>query len=401
MTVDPLGVIDLEVEVERDEEQTRREAVRRVMGGEPVSTVAADLGRSEPWVRKWVARYDPTGEGWAVSQSRAPKTVANRTDTEVEMLVLKVRQHLEKDPWAQVGASAIVWELVKLGVDDPPPLRTIERILARHGVSRRVRRHRYTPKGTPYPTPPMIEPNDCQQADTVGPRHLEGGAVFYAFNVVDVGRRKAAGEICASKSTEATCAALTAIWARLGVPERLQLDNQQALSGAGRQPGKLVRLSLAHGVTPRFIPYAEPWRNGIVEHFNDTFDKKFFRTERFETVDQLTIRYANFETFHNQTHRYSALKGATPNQVEERTGFAPRPPAADIDIPPSFHGLTGQVEWVRLIRSDRQLRVLDHTLTMPESVVYEYVTGTLVVEDHELVVTHDGHQIARHPFPLT
>src|SRR5680860_231759 len=134
------------------------------------------------------------------------------------MLVLKVRQHLEKDPWAQVGASAIVWELEKLGVDDPPPLRTIERILARHGVSRRVRRHRYTPKGTPYPTPPMIEPNDCQQADTVGPRHLEGGAVFYAFNVVDVGRRKAAGEICASKSTEATCAALTAIWARLGVP---------------------------------------------------------------------------------------------------------------------------------------------------------------------------------------
>src|SRR5680860_91814 len=117
MTVDPLGVIDLEVEVERDEEQTRREAVRRVMGGEPVSTVAADLGRSEPWVRKWVARYDPTGEGWAVSQSRAPKTVANRTDTEVEMLVLKVRQHLEKDPWAQVGASAIVWELEKLGVD--------------------------------------------------------------------------------------------------------------------------------------------------------------------------------------------------------------------------------------------------------------------------------------------
>ena len=386
--------------MEHNDEQARREAVRRVMAGEPVSGVADDMGRSEPWVRKWVARYDPSDESWAVSQSRAPKTVANRTDSQVETLVLKVRQRLEKDPWAQVGASAIVWELVKLGVEDPPPLRTIERILARHGVSRRAHRQRYTPKGTPYPTPPVFEPNACQQADTVGPRHLEGGAVFYAFNVVDVGRRKVAGEICGSKSAEAACAALTRIWGRLGVPERLQLDNQQALGGAGRQPGKLVRLSLAHGVTPRFIPYAEPWRNGIVEHYNDTFDKKFFRTERFETIDQLTDRYADFEVFHNQTHRYSAIKRATPNQVEELTGFVPHLPAVSVDIPPSYRGLTGRVEWVRLIRSDRQLRILDHTFNMPETVVYEYVTATLVVEDHELIVTHHDHEINRHPFSL-
>ena len=38
---------------------------------------------------------------------------------------------------------------------------------------------------------------------------------------------------------------------------------------------------------------------------------------------------------------------------------------------------------------------------MPESVVYEYVTATLVVEHEELVVTHHGHEIARHPFPLS
>lgn len=387
--------------MERNEEQARREAVRRVLGGEPVSAVAGDMDRSQPWVRKWVARYDPTDESWAVSQSRAPKTVANRTDAETEALVLEVRKHLAEDPWAQVGSSAIVWELVKLGVDDPPPLRTIERILARHGVSRRPRRQRYTPKGTPYPTPPVGDPNACQQGDTVGPRHLEGGKVFYAFNVVDVGRRKAAGEICVSKSAAATCQALMAIWKRLGVPERLQLDNQQALAGAGRRPGKLVRLCLAHQVTPTFIPFAEPWRNGVVEHFNDTFDKKFFRTERFGSVDQLSVRYAEFETFHNATHRYSALKGATPNQTETRAGFTPRPPAPDVDIPTGFAGLAGRVEWIRLIRSDRQLRVLDHTYTMPESVVYEYVTATLVVENKELVVTHHDHEIARHPFPLT
>ena len=383
------------------EEQARREAVRRVLGGEPVSAVARSMDRSEPWVRKWVGRYDPSDDGWAAARSRAPKTVANRTDTETEALVVKVRKRLAADPWAQVGSSAIAWELVKLGVDDPPPLRTIERILARHNVARRSRRQGYVPKGTPYPSPPAVEPNACQQGDTVGPRHLEGGTVFYVFNVVDVGRRKTAGQVTTSKSAEATGTALMSIWARLGVPERLQMDNQQALSGAGRQPGLLARLCLAHGVIPTFIPFAEPWRNGVVEHYNDTFDKKFFRTERFQTIDQLIARYADFEDFHNQTHRYSALNGATPNQVETRAGFTPRLPVGDVDIPSGFRGLSGQVEWIRLIRSDRQLRVLDHSITMPEAVVYEYVTATLVVDDQELVITHHDHEITRYPFPLT
>jgi hypothetical protein len=36
----------------------------------------------------------------------------------------------------------------------------------------------------------------------------------------------------------------------------------------------------------RCIPFAEPWRNGVVEHFNDVFDKRFFRTEPFPRVPQ-------------------------------------------------------------------------------------------------------------------
>lgn len=137
-----------------------------------------------------------------------------------------------------------------------------------------------------------------------------------------------------------------------------------------------------------------------MEHFNDTFDKKFFRTERFASPTELIDRYDAFETFHNANHRYSALKGATPNQVEARAGFTPTPPTLTSDIPPDFTDLSGQVEWIRLIRSDRKLRVLDHRFTMPDELTYEYVTATLIVEDQELVVTHQDHEISRHPYPL-
>lgn len=73
----------------------------------------------------------------------------------------------------------------------------------------------------------------------------------------------------------------------------------------------------------------------------------------------------------------AARKGATLKQVDARAGFTPTPPSLTSDIPPDFTGLTGQVEWIRCIRSDSQLRVLDHRFTMPDALTYEYVTATL------------------------
>ncbi len=58
------------------EEQARREAVMRVLGGEPPGKVAADLGRSDRWARKLVAPLRPRrrqlGQG---SFSRSQDTV--------------------------------------------------------------------------------------------------------------------------------------------------------------------------------------------------------------------------------------------------------------------------------------------------------------------------------------
>src|SRR5918992_6383288 len=134
------------------EVRPHREAARRRLAGESPELIARDLGRTRQWVAKWVARYDPHDPGWADGRSRAPRRVARRTDEQVEAQVLEVRKRLESNPWAQVGAPAIAWELEKLGAVAPPE-RTIERILARAGATKRRRRERRQAKGTPYPVP--------------------------------------------------------------------------------------------------------------------------------------------------------------------------------------------------------------------------------------------------------
>jgi Integrase core domain len=88
--------------------------------------------------------------------------------------------------------------------------------------------------------------------------------------------------------------------------------------------GEVVRVCLHQLITPVFIPSREPWRNGTIEHFNDTFDKRFFRQERFTGLEHLAERAGAFERFHNAQHRYSATRGRTADESDPATKRAPR-----------------------------------------------------------------------------
>jgi putative transposase len=373
--------------MEQVEVVLRREAARRRLAGESPRAIARDLGRTRQWVAKWAARYDPHDPAWAEGRSRAPRRVANRTAPEVEARVLEVRARLEENPWAQVGAPAIAWELEKLGAL-VPPRRTIEEILERAGATRRERPARRASKGIPYPAPAARRAGDVVQVDLVGPRHLDGGMRFHALNQIDVASHHAGIEIVSDRGDERVLAALHALWGRHGVPRRIQFDN----GGPFVSPtgiGEVVRVCLHQGATPVFVPPREPWRNATIEHFNDTFDKRFFRHERFSDLGHLSERAGAFERFHNAQHRYSATHGSTPDETATTTKRAPRPPA---ELPAGWPD-RGRVEFIRFIRSDHKLRILGRAIPMPDGSAYQYVTATLDLalpaDKHNLLVCDD------------
>ena len=331
----------------------RREAARRRLSGESPEAIARDLGRTRQWVAKWAGRYDPQNPAWADGRSRAPGRVANRPFEDVEAQVLAVRARLAENPWAQIGAEAIAWELSKLG-GPVPVARTIERILARAGVSGQQRSGgRRASKGLAYPAPAAEHQGDVVQVDLVGPRHLDGGVRFHALNQIDVASHHAGIEIITDREDRTVLVALHALWERHGVPSRVQFDNGGPfVSPTGL--GEVVRVCLRQDTTPVFIAPREPWRNGTIEHFNDTFDKRFFRQERSTGLEHLTERAEAFERFHNAQHRYSATSGRTP---EETSAAKPRAPLRAEKIPAGWPK-RGKVELIRFIRSDHRPRVL-------------------------------------------
>jgi len=382
----------------RSEQELRIEAVRRRLAGESPARIAASLGRTRRWVSNWVARQAGEEAEWA--RGRKPGRAANRTDPATEAQVIAVRKSLERNPWAQIGSDAIAWELEKLGVDSPTT-RTIERILARAGLVRRRRRDRPKSKGLPYPAPNACEAGDLQQADIVGPRHLDGGLPFVALNCVDIVPHAAAIEIAPDQREATLTGALLRLWERLGVPRRLQLDNGKPFLLGSANLGEIARVSLHQGATPVFIPQGEPWRNGVCEQFNDTFDKRFFRSERFTDRERIADRALEFETFHNANHRYRSTGRRTPDELTE--GIERRRPAPLAELPTGWPE-QGRIEFIRFIRSDRKLRLLRRSIEMPETHVYRYVTAALdlsipVDEGNLLVIDTNGELVARTSVP--
>jgi hypothetical protein len=383
------------------EEELRQEAVRRRLAGESPSEIADALGRTTRWVRKWVARHDADGrsDSWAESRSRAPLRSPTRTSDELESLILAARGRLVANPRAQYGALAIQWELRRVGLEAIPPARTIERVLARHGLSRpRRRQPGYVSKGVPYPTPIGVEPGTTHQIDMIGPRHLFGAAQFHALNLIDVGSHVAGNDIITELRPSLLAASLAGIWTQVGVPAVAQFDNHANFRG-GIQPAwqyfsPIVATCLDLGVTPRFIPLREPWRNGVVEHFNDVWDKSFFRTEIFSSIEHLRIENAAFIEFHNTHHRYSTHGGATPNQIWD--GRLTQP-LSDRYRPPTRLPAQGRIEVVRYIRSNRRVDLFGKRIIVAEDHTHQYVTAIIKVRTKRVIVItlngeiiHDG-----------
>ncbi len=288
-----------------------------------------------------------------------------------------------------------------------PSLRTINRILSRNGLTHK-RTGRYEPKGTPYPQFLAKLPNQRHQADFVGPRHIKGteGAIrFYSLNTVDLATGRCAVEPLLSRSGNAVYEAFWASWTRLGMPQHLQVDNELVFFGSPKNPrgmGPLIRLCLSYGIELWFIPPSEPWRNGVVEKFNDHYQQKLLKMAQMQTEAELRRESLNFENKHNNRYRYSKLNGKTPMQAlaQMGTGQFRNPPGKLAPQTPLKKPETGYFHVIRFIRSNCKLNVFGELFSLAPEFQYEYVVATINVKEQKLKIFRDKAQVDEFKYKL-
>jgi hypothetical protein len=144
--------------------------------------------------------------------------------------------------------------------------------------------------------------NNIHQADLLGARYIKNDRRFYSSyyrpsqpsHLYPPQRRK---------DDDSVAMGLLRCWKTMGLPDFLQVDNELSFRGSNRYPrsfGIVLRLCLSLGIEVAFIPIGEPWRNGTIESFNDTYNRRFFRTQWFRSYRQLRSQSKNFELFHNE-----------------------------------------------------------------------------------------------------
>lgn len=299
---------NLEVFMEDEKKQQRIFAVQRFNMGESPEAICTSLGKSRSWLYKWIGRYLENDDSWSDSHSRRPRSVSMYTPTEVEEIVKMIRLNLyNQDLFC--GAQAIHWEMEELGVKPLPSIRTINRVLSRNDLTHR-RTGKYEAKGTAYPKLPSLLPNQTHQADLAGPCYLKGPVRCYSLNVVDTATVRCGLHPSISKSGQSILDGIWAIWTRMGIPNHIQVDNAMSFFGSPTHPrgmGPLIRLCLHNDVEPWFIPMSEPWRNGMVENFNDRYQQMFLGKVVMPSQEDLKAGSLVFEQRHNSRYRYSRL----------------------------------------------------------------------------------------------
>ena len=108
-------------------EQERIDAVNRYQRGERPSKICKSLGRSRSWLQKWIGRYNSLNKSsekeWFKEESRAPKNVHRKTDSEIEQLVVNVRKSLmegknEDTKYRCIGAVEVQFRMHELGYSE-------------------------------------------------------------------------------------------------------------------------------------------------------------------------------------------------------------------------------------------------------------------------------------------
>ncbi|TDX42411.1 helix-turn-helix domain-containing protein [Orenia marismortui] len=397
----------------------RKKAIKKYLAGEKVSNICSDLNRSKTWFYKWYNRYKTKGEEGLKSKSKRPKHSPNKTPKKMEQLIIDIRKRLMNTKYAPIGADSIQWELIRLKYPykDIPSITTINRIIKRNDLIKR-KPQKYKKQEIPYPKPDANHPNKVHQLDIVGPRYIRGSndivTQFYSINLIDV-----YSKMIRIKQYENTKGhtiinfLVNHVWSTIGIPKVLQIDNMMVFKGSNlypNSPGILTRLCLTLGVEILFIPISEPQRNGTIESFNDTFQKKFLNSQKFDSFEDLKNESDIFVDFFCNQRPYSQLSikkhgSKLPSEVHKTDNIKLVPkeymknfikengkykiPLAD-----------GKISFIRFINSKCKLDLFSQHFDVPEKLKYKYLKATIYTSEDKMKVFDQDKQVMEIPYKL-
>lgn len=276
-------------------------AVRR---GHSLRKAALRFGVSLATVQLWVTRakgmrLDRVDFADRPLGARRP---VNRVPPKTERRVLAIRRQLkDQSTLGEHGAKAIRQTLLASPTKPCPSLRTIGRILLRHGLLDGRRRVRRPPPAKGWFLPEVAAGQaEIDSFDTVTDLSLKSktaGTQVTVLNAISLHGGLAQSWPESKITAKIVVQSLLAHWGRFGLPAYAKFDNDLIFQGAHQWPnsfGRVIRLCLQLGVVPVFAPPREQGFQAEIEAFNGRWQRLVWRRYYHRNLAHLQKRSDDF-----------------------------------------------------------------------------------------------------------
>lgn len=287
--------------------------------GATMTATCRAFGISRKTGYKWLRRHAEAGSVAALAnRSRRPHHSPARTNPRVTARVVAIRQQYG---W---GGDKLACVLATDGLRVAP--RTIDRIVAREGLTRR--------DTAPAPAPRRFThaaPNDLWQMDAKGHYPLRQGGRCHPLSVIDDHSRFAVGlAALPTLHTAAVQAALVRCFERYGVPAAMLMDHGAPWWAPSNDAG-LSRLSvflLKQGIRLRHGRVRHPQTQGKVERFHRTLGERLRWWGIPSHLAGFAEAFTAFRTEYNEVRPHEALAQGVPAQHFRASprAYQPQPP---------------------------------------------------------------------------
>jgi hypothetical protein len=217
--------------------------------------------------------------------------------------------------------------------------------------------------------------------DFVGPRHIKGYGRISSLNLIDVVSSKAHIRQYAGQTMDNVIEFLLDYWTKNAIPNYLQMDNGASFIGDLIHPrhfSRVVRLCLHLGVEPVFIAPRKPWMNGKIEDFNGDFGSKLWEREQWTDMEHIRGEAKIFLMRHNNRQDWKYRK-TDPEAIMDRK--LPE----DFEIDANNLPITeGKVHFIRQVKENGTISVLNEDFDADKSLAYEYVWATIDTKQEQL-----------------
>ena len=347
--------------------------------GQAQRAVARRFGIGLGHLQYWLART--RGQrldrvDWS-NQSNAPLAHGRQTKPRVQRRVLALRRELRQSDLGFVGAQAIQ---DALRTECPhrrlPSLRTIGRILKRHGALDAVRRVRRSAPPAGWYLPEVAAGTaELDAFDVIEDLPLEGGPRLDVLTTRALWGSVCGAWISAAMRARWLCERLETHWRAHGCPAYAQFDNDSRFQGTHTHPnvlGQVIRFCLSLGVTPVFAPAREHGPQNLNESFNHLWQQKVWH--RFHHASALAFQ-ARSDRF---VAAYQRRRAAREDRAPGRRPF-PKRWTLDLHQRPR-----GMVIYLRRTDEFGTIRVLGHRLEVDAQWVHRLVRSEVDLEAQQI-----------------